>query len=292
MPDCAQPGERVTIEGINFPDRQSGRRLWLHSPGIDLEVFVLFWDSHEIRIEIPYDDPRLQPGVAYEIHQQIRGGDRPRPMPGPRLKICADDGDQPGDPAAAVRLVDEIVRASGGNNWPLVSRIRFTFNVADGNQLKLSAKHDWDVRAGTDTVAWGGKQVTVNLQQQGTEPADRAAYQRWVNDSYWLLAPLKLRDPGVEHSFGGRGRIDDQEVLLLKVRFNQVGLTPSDQYNFYVDPDEFLVRRWDYVPASGNKIKATWENYREFGGLYLATEHRIGTRRIWFTDVAVTTDAE
>ena len=94
---------------------------------------------------------------------------------------------------AAMKLAHEVMKASGGDKWAKVKRIGFTFNVIDKDgKPAMGAKHDWDLRAGTDTVTWKDKTVTVKLMDKNDEGDAKAAYQRWVNDTYWLMMPLKL----------------------------------------------------------------------------------------------------
>jgi hypothetical protein len=69
-----------------------------------------------------------------------------------------------------------------------------------------------------------------------------------------------------------------------------VGLTPTDEYRFYIDPKTHLVESWDYIGSPDKVISGTWENYQQFGGLTLSTEHQFGEKRIWFSDVQVDTD--
>ena len=37
-------------------------------------------------------------------------------------------------------------------------------------------------------------------------------------------------------------------------------------------------------------VSGTWDDYKDFGGLKLATSHQFGDKRIFFTDVQVTTE--
>ncbi len=192
------------------------------------------------------------------------------------------------DPKAEA-IADALIKASGGDAWPKVKSIQFTFNVEqDGKQL-LSAKHQWDVANGMDTVTWAGKTATIKLNETPSDENAKAAFQRWTNDSYWLLAPLKVRDPGtiVTPLTPPPGGAENFDVIQLK--FGKVGLTPDDIYNLYIDRDSHLLRRWDYMPAPDKKVSGTWEGYQEFGGLKLSTEHQFGDKRITFTDVKVET---
>ncbi len=76
---------------------------------------------------------------------------------------------------------------------------------------------------------------------------------------------------------------------MLRVSFEHVGLTPGGMYDLYIDPKSHLIRRWDYMPTPAEKTTGTWEGYKDFKGLKLATEHKMGARRIYFTDVSVQT---
>jgi hypothetical protein len=199
----------------------------------------------------------------------------------------------PANPGAgADDLARRIVRAAGGDSWPKVTRLRFTFNVdSDGKQV-ASVTHDWDLRAGTDRVRWKDKDVTVNLAQPGDAEDAKAAFGRWTNDSYWLLMPLKLFDGGVTRSLQPDQEIDGRTYKVLRLGFAGVGLTPGDQYDLFVDPQTDQIRYWDYMPSPDKRSRFTWDGYQSFGPLTLSTEHvtEDGKRRIYFTDVVVTAD--
>jgi hypothetical protein len=106
-------------------------------------------------------------------------------------------------PDKAQQLAKDVWKASGGENWGKVKELHFTYIVEqDGKELSR-AEHDWNVAAGTDRVKWKGKDVTVNVAAPAQDEESKAAHARWVNDSYWLLAPLKILDPGVKISYEG-----------------------------------------------------------------------------------------
>jgi hypothetical protein len=48
-----------------------------------------------------------------------------------------------------------------------------------------------------------------------------------------------------------------------------------------------MPKAWDYIPASGTGMQATWEKYQNFSGLNLATEHNFNGKTIRFTEVKV-----
>ncbi|CAN5361865.1 hypothetical protein BH20VER3_BH20VER3_09790 [soil metagenome] len=188
------------------------------------------------------------------------------------------------------RIADAVWKASGGENWPDVKAIDFTFTVEKGGKTIASAEHHWEVAAQTDHVKWKGKDVTVNLAEPADDEEAKAAYARWVNDSYWLLAPLKLKDRGVKVTDEGKKTMDGAEREVLRLSFHKVGLTPNDNYRLYIDPETKLVTAWDYMPEPGKSIHATWTDYRKSGGLTLATDHEMeGGVRIRIEGLKVTT---
>ena len=194
--------------------------------------------------------------------------------------------DQPG---SAATLAQAVWQASGGENWSRVQTIDFTFAVEKDGKTIASADHHWDVAAQTDHVKWKGKDVTVNLAEPASDANAKAAYGRWVNDSYWLLAPLKLKDRGVNLTDEGKKEMDGTECEVLRLSFGKVGLTPNDQYRLYIDPKTKLVSSWDYMPEPGKSLHGTWTDYQESGGLKLATDHQMdGGVRIRILNLKVT----
>ena len=199
------------------------------------------------------------------------------------------------EPAAKLPPVAiDLWKASGGDNWDKVKEIDFTFAVEqDGKQL-FSAQHRWSVAAGTDNVKWKDKQgkdhdTTANLANPAKEGEEKDAFARWVNDSYWLLAPLKIRDKGVKVEAGGPKDMGGTSMETINLSFDSVGLTPTDRYVFYIDPQTKLPKAWDYIPQTGTGMQATWEKFQDFGGLKLATEHNFNGKTIKLTDIKVTT---
>ena len=95
------------------------------------------------------------------------------------------------------QLATDLWKASGGENWAKVKEVHFTFVVEREGKPLFSAQHVWNVAAKTDEVKWKDKQgkdhqVTANLAAPASDGEGKTAYARWVNDSYWFLAPLKI----------------------------------------------------------------------------------------------------
>ncbi len=193
------------------------------------------------------------------------------------------------------QLATDLWKASGGENWAKVNEVRFTFVVESEGKPLFSAQHVWNVAAGTDEVKWKDKQgkdhqVTANLATPASDGDEKTAYARWVNDSYWLLSPLKIKDRGVKVEASGPKELNGVTYETVRLSFGEVGLTPTDQYVFYLDPQTKLPRAWDYIPKTGEGMQATWEKYQTFGGLNLATEHNFNGKTIKLADIKVVTD--
>src|SRR5262249_23041152 len=68
--------------------------------------------------------------------------------------------------------------------------------------------------------AWlDGKPVTGDA----LKPMLENAYGAWVNDTYWLLMPYKLKDPGVHLTYAGEETVDGQPYDKLHLSFGKVG---------------------------------------------------------------------
>jgi hypothetical protein len=170
-------------------------------------------------------------------------------------------------PKSADELADAVMKANGADHWGKVKIIRWTF--AGGR------KHVWNLKEGTDVVtSKDGKSTTIKVGAMPTDPEEKKAYQAWTNDSYWLIAPLKIKDPGVMLSTQPDEKINGKNYLVLHLAFQGVGMTPGDQYNWYIDPETMMLSYWDYMPSASKKTRWSWEGYKDFNGIKIATEHK------------------
>ncbi len=152
--------------------------------------------------------------------------------------------------------------------WPRKGAVEVT---ADGETITL-----FDIRQGVPATADDARWAEV---APGEDPA--AALRAWAqftNDSYWLLAPCKVMDPGVRRAAGPGGS--------LELRFEGVGLTPGDVYRLEVDPESGLVSAWSFVLQSGREGRFTWEDYTQVGPLMLSLRRSAEGTTIRFEDVS------
>jgi len=96
----------------------------------------------------------------------------------------------------------------------------------------------------------------------------------WINDSYWLVMPFKLKDTGVTLKYLGEDTIlTGDKCNVLELTFNNVGDTPENKYRVYVDLQDNLVKQWAYFKeASQDSASQVWpfDNYKRYGNILLS----------------------
>ncbi|SDW54561.1 DUF6503 family protein [Flavobacterium degerlachei] len=96
----------------------------------------------------------------------------------------------------------------------------------------------------------------------------------WINDSYWLVMPWKLQDPGVNLTYVKTEKLaNGKTVDILQLTFNQVGVTPDNKYWLYVDQQDHLIKQWAYYKNFDDaepKFLKPWDNYQKAGTILLS----------------------
>ena len=201
-------------------------------------------------------------------------------------------------------IADEMMQALGGReSWDRARFLRFIF-VRQGRRLNIT----WDRESGRyrlEAMNDSGVPyvVVMNLTtRQGRaavegRPLDGAelseyltlASRIWAGETYWLLAPYKIRDPGAVLTYEGEETVGGTIQDRLHLRFENVGLTPGDQFWLYVNRKTRLLDRWRFRLQGGTEGDYRWRGWERFGGILLATE-RLGANgdRILFEGIIVT----
>ena len=207
-----------------------------------------------------------------------------------------------GSDPKALAVAERVSQALGGEAaWNATRFLRFDFAVEAEGQVRFSRAHTWDKWTGRYRLQGKTKEgqafvVLMNVNtKQGAAWVDGQAvegealkkqlengYAAWVNDTYWLIMPYKLRDPGVSLAHVGQEAGCDKILLT----FDGVGLTPKDRYWVWVNQKTGLVDRWDFV-LKGEPGPATtfeWKGWKAFGKIQLADDRRDpkSGRRIFF----------
>lgn len=194
----------------------------------------------------------------------------------------------------AARVAARSADAMGGQDaWDATRFIRFDFfgfrthhwdrhqgrhrlegKTRDGDEyvILLDLNSPADARVGK---AWlNGEALSGDDLAQRLE----YAWSAWINDVYWLIMPLKLRDPGVHLVSEGTEEIDGKSYDKVKLTFDSVGLTPGDTYWAWFDQETGLMHRWAYHlegwEADREPTAWDWLEWRSYGDVKMS-----GTRR-------------
>lgn len=179
--------------------------------------------------------------------------------------------------AQADALAMKIEQTLGKSAYDNLSQLKFSFRNHHYNWLKKENKV---------TVTWDDYTVHLNLNNtsvsevQPNSLSDEAksklitqATSFFYNDSYWLVAPFKFFDPGVERRLV---KLDDGNDALL-ITHTSGGVTPGDSYLWIVDqngrPTSFKL--WvSIIPIKG--INASWGGWKTASWVQFSTQHKLG----------------
>jgi hypothetical protein len=214
----------------------------------------------------------------------------------------------------ALQIADRLMKALGGKeNWERARYLRFNFVVERKGKVVGDFKHLWDRYTGRYRVQGptdGGGFYTVLFQDVNSKKgevflnAKRVAdekerlkfldmgYERFINDTYWLLMPYKWRDPGVNLKYEGTSRGAEGQVWdKVLLTFGNVGLTPKDRYWAFVNQKTGMMDKWEFIlqGQKGPPSVFDWIHWQDFEGIKLCTEMKSQKEplRILFTNVAV-----
>lgn len=219
---------------------------------------------------------------------------------------CASDAGNPpaagfdsaGSDPKAIEIADAVMRKMGGReNWDRTRYLTWRFF---GRRLHVWDRWTGDIRFeeadritlmnihGMKGRAWKAG-VEVTEADSLKKYVDRG-FRAWINDSYWLVMPYKLKDSGVTLTYAGEAKMENgRDAYVLTLTFNAVGVTPQNKYDVFVDRERMLVEQWAfYRNASDEKprFSGPWTGWEPHGGILLSAGR--GTRA--HSDVAVYDD--
>ena len=213
--------------------------------------------------------------------------------PAPGFNTAASD-------EQAVQLADEVMQAMGGRTawdttryfgWNFLGMRNLLWDKETGN-VRIEVPQDSaiylvNIEQDTGRVVMRGEEVT---QPDSLAKYVQAGKEMWINDSYWLFMPFKLKDSGVTLTYVGEDTLmGGSPADVLELHFDGVGVTPQNKYQVYVDPEDHLVKQWAYYPEAAMdtpQFMLPWDDYDTYGSLQLAGDR--GERDI--SDIQVMND--
>lgn len=191
-----------------------------------------------------------------------------------------------GSDPAAIELADSIMAAMGGRanwdatrfiSWNFFGRRELVWDKATG-RVRIESPTDStiylvNVETGEGRVQMKGQELVE--ADSLAKMLDRAK-SIWINDSYWLVMPYKLKDTGVTLTYLGEEKNTKGAMCnVLELTFNEVGVTPENKYQLYVGVKDNLINEWRYFKSAElDSASAIWpfDNYKQYGNILLSAD--------------------
>lgn len=200
------------------------------------------------------------------------------------------------DPKAKA-IAQNVLRNMGGQQgWDNTRFLAWTLNgqyqVWDKHQNKFRWEKDSlvaiiDTQSKKGKVYVEGKELT---NQQEAQKIKEKAYALWINNSYWLVMPFKLQDPGVHLKYTGAGKTAEGAAAdVLEMTFEKVGLTPQNKYKLWVDKEKGLITQWAFYRNHTDAEPAftrQWTGYKNYGSIKLAGNRSNEKGEFLITDIS------
>ncbi len=186
--------------------------------------------------------------------------------------------------ADAVLIADEVMKAQGGYDnwrntqylqWNFFGKRTLTWDKFTGN-VRIELSEDLkntvivNVKTGEGKAEKDGVAVEDDTELKVLLEKGKSI---WINDSYWLVMPFKLKDSGVTLKYIGEEKIETQVVDVLQLTFANVGDTPENKYYVYVDKSSKLVVQWSYFKSFEDKnpqFTTPWADYQSYDNILLS----------------------
>ena len=193
------------------------------------------------------------------------------------VKVFLGESKPSGEPGVrAERLADQMLAALNYEKYQELEEIRWTF--ARGNHQYVwykkvdSVEVRWDdnlvlfnIVTKDGIASMSGMSMTGSAKQELVEQA----WEYFANDSFWLVAPFKIKDPGTQLEL-----VTTDIGHGLLVTYSSGGVTPGDSYLWILDSKDRPVawQMWvSIIPIGG--LELTWEGWEEHEGVWFATQH-------------------
>jgi hypothetical protein len=194
----------------------------------------------------------------------------------------ADGFNAAGSDAQAIKIADRVMQRLGGyDNWKNTRHLTWRFFSG--------RRHVWDKFSGDHRFENEDLLVLTNIHSkkgrvwrdgQEITQADSVAsyleksYRAWINDSYWVVMPYKLKDSGVTLKYIGEGKTEDGTAAdIVSLTFEAVGVTPQNKYHVWIGKEEPLVLQWAFYPTADTaeaRFTGPWTNWQRYGQIWLS----------------------
>lgn len=184
----------------------------------------------------------------------------------------------------AVQLANEVMKAMGGwESWKDTRYIGWNFL---GRRYIIWDKYTGDVRINSLNEEM---KIILNIHsmkgkamKNGTLVSNPDSLQKhlqmgkeiWINDSYWLVMPFKMKDGGVTLTYEGNGNTKKgASAHIVALQFEDVGVTPKNKFYVWIDKNSYLVTQWSYYQNAAQdepNFVMPWADYNKYGEILLS----------------------
>lgn len=189
----------------------------------------------------------------------------------------------------AIEIADAVMEAMGGRQawdnttylkWNFFDARRHVWNKETNDIRMIGIRDTFDISMNLDSlfgqVEWNGKTLS--------DPDSLSKYlqmgkEMWINDSYWVFMPYKLKDSGVTLKYLGQDTMKTGTLAeVISLEFEKVAVTPQNKYHIYVDSTN-LVKQWDFYTNSSDSVArftTPWMDYKTYGDIQLSSSRGPG----------------
>lgn len=179
----------------------------------------------------------------------------------------------------AIDIAQQVINESGGlNGWneiPFLSFDYFGKRYWYWDKVNNHYRVESEIRKFRIAGKLDGSETHLWLRGEPNNEPDTItkykdfAYKAWINDTYWLIFPFKLLDPGVHLRYLGKCTADSAtQATCIELTFDKVGITPENKYIAYIDTLNNEIIHWDYFEDKADSLPAlsnSWHDYHLYG---------------------------
>ena len=194
-----------------------------------------------------------------------------------------------GSDATAIAIADEVMEANGGREawentryvcWSFFGRDDLVWDKWTGN-VRIDRGNGMilltNINDETGRAFMAGKEI---MDADSVSTLMQTAKSIWINHSYWLVMPYKLKDSGVTLKMAGEDTtMDGRMADKLKMTFEGVGRTPDNMYYVWVDKESRLATQWAFYRNATDEEPGfvnPWGEYKKYGNIMLSSDRGRG----------------
>ena len=198
--------------------------------------------------------------------------------------LAAEGFNEKGSDPKAIAIADKVMESMGGRrNWDNTHYVCWDFF---GYRHLIWDKWTGDVRiesyADSSQYILNINTMEGRVRVNGVEIMEPDSLKKlldrgkriWINDSYWLVMPYKFKDSGVTLKYL---REDSTQNGLhsdvLELTFEDVGVTPDNKFEVWVEKKTSLVRQWayyEYDTLQEPGFTVPWDDWEKQGDIMLS----------------------